>query len=145
MLKLFKTSHFHLCSKLSKNPRVLTPIAHLHKPTKTLDSNPKLGCLINELEELGSLKSEKQNILLLSGAEERPNSVGPAKGIQSTVQISHPWPEWVGLMERLLKGGYFDAQGKPFIYKSGELGSKEANCIRTACLNFARYRYSLIR
>ncbi|KAK9277769.1 hypothetical protein L1049_007316 [Liquidambar formosana] len=57
------------------------------------------------------------------------------------VQISHPWPEWVQLMERLLKKGYFEAD--PF--QSGEMGAKDSNRIRTACLNFARDRFDLIR
>ncbi|GAV64798.1 zf-RanBP domain-containing protein, partial [Cephalotus follicularis] len=46
-------------------------------------------------------------------------------------------------MEFLLKRGYFDGDGNPF--ERGELGFKEANGIRTACLNFSRDRYSLIR
>ncbi|XP_060178990.1 zinc finger protein VAR3, chloroplastic-like [Lycium barbarum] len=46
--------------------------------------------------------------------------------------ISHPWPEWMNLMDKLLKSGY--------------LGNAEmdANQIRTACLNFARDRFDLI-
>ncbi|CAK7326800.1 unnamed protein product [Dovyalis caffra] len=63
--------------------------------------------------------------------------------MESTVQISHPWPEWVDLMELLLKKGYFEPGGNPF--KNEELGSKDVNCIRTACLNFARDRFGLIR
>lgn len=48
-------------------------------------------------------------------------------------------------MECLIKRGYFNADGNPFNKQNEELGSKEANCIRTACLNFGRDRYSLIR
>lgn len=47
-------------------------------------------------------------------------------------------------MERLLKNGYFDEIGNPFANK-GVSGNKEANLIRTACLNFARDNYQLIR
>ncbi|KAJ6312723.1 hypothetical protein OIU77_014281 [Salix suchowensis] len=63
--------------------------------------------------------------------------------MESTVQISHPWPEWVDLMELLLRRGYFEADGNPVGNK--ELGSKDVGCIRTACLNFARDRSGLIR
>lgn len=47
-------------------------------------------------------------------------------------------------MEKLLKDGYFDEIGNPFA-SNGELGSKEANLIRTALLNFSRDHYQLIR
>lgn len=55
------------------------------------------------------------------------------------MEISHQWPEWVEFMEHLLKKGYFDEVGK------GELGGKDANRIRTACLNFGRHRFDVIR
>lgn len=67
----------------------------------------------------------------------------PKKGELSAFQISHPWPEWVDLMECLMKRGYFDAEGNPF--RSTEIGSKESNLIRTACLNFGRDRFDLLR
>ncbi|CAH8363782.1 unnamed protein product [Eruca vesicaria subsp. sativa] len=46
---------------------------------------------------------------------------------------SHPWPEWLNLMGMLVKKGYF-----------GET-VKESNHIRSACLNFARHRFTLVR
>ncbi|CAN1132092.1 hypothetical protein LINPERHAP2_LOCUS6798 [Linum perenne] len=58
-------------------------------------------------------------------------------------RISHPWPEWVDLMELLFKRGYYEADGNPF--QAEELGVKETNSIRTACLNFARDQFGLIR
>lgn len=62
---------------------------------------------------------------------------------EPAVQVSHPWPEWVGLMECLLKNGYFHAEGNPF--KNADIGAKEANVIRTACLNFGRDHFDLVR
>ncbi|KAF3525027.1 hypothetical protein F2Q69_00051329 [Brassica cretica] len=49
---------------------------------------------------------------------------------------SHPWPEWLDLMGMLVKKGYF-----------GECvtSPKESNHIRTACLDFARHRFTLVR
>ncbi|KAH7570892.1 hypothetical protein ACOSP7_019421 [Xanthoceras sorbifolium] len=146
MHKLFRTSHRYLYSNLKPNPEFLTPISHLHSPTKALDPNSKIGFIVNELEDLQSSKpSNQRNAKSSSETKEMSDSIGPGDGNESTVQISHPWPEWVDLMECLMKSGYFDADGNPFDNKSNELGSKEANCIRTACLNFARDRYSLIR
>ncbi|KAJ1418392.1 Zinc finger, RanBP2-type [Sesbania bispinosa] len=62
---------------------------------------------------------------------------------EPTVQISHPWPEWVDLMKCLLKKGHFNAEGNPF--QNADLGAKESNIIRTACLNFGRDHFDLLR
>nr|GMD72548.1 zinc finger protein VAR3, chloroplastic-like [Ipomoea batatas] len=58
--------------------------------------------------------------------------------------ISHPYPEWVDLMETLLKNGYFASVGSPCL-RNNELGNKDSNEIRTACLNFARDQFGLVR
>ncbi|CAN0903341.1 Zinc finger protein VAR3, chloroplastic [Linum grandiflorum] len=58
-------------------------------------------------------------------------------------QISHPWPEWMDLMELLVRRGYYEADGHPF--QNEKLGPKDTNSIRTACLNFARDQFGLIR
>ncbi|KFK41483.1 hypothetical protein AALP_AA2G136500 [Arabis alpina] len=52
---------------------------------------------------------------------------------------SHPWPEWLDLMGMLVKKGYFGENVNPL------MSSKESNHIRTACLNFARHRFTLVR
>ncbi|KAA8529007.1 hypothetical protein F0562_033505 [Nyssa sinensis] len=46
-------------------------------------------------------------------------------------------------MEQVLKNGYFEGIGNPF--GTCEVGLKDSNQIRTACLNFARDRIDLIR
>ncbi|KAK8930479.1 hypothetical protein KSP39_PZI016874 [Platanthera zijinensis] len=61
-----------------------------------------------------------------------------------SVEISHQWPEWVDLMDHLLKKGYlehgaFQSSSSPYS------SSKDSNQIRTACLNFARENSQLIR
>lgn len=58
------------------------------------------------------------------------------------VYILHPWPEWVGLMEILLRERYFEGVGDPF--QNEVLGPKDSNFIRTACLNFARERSQIM-
>lgn len=52
---------------------------------------------------------------------------------------SHQWPEWLDLMGMLVKKGYFGESVNPL------MSSKESNHIRTACLNFARHRFTLVR
>ncbi|KAD7116537.1 hypothetical protein E3N88_03805 [Mikania micrantha] len=66
-----------------------------------------------------------------------------ADHVSSSITISHQWPEWLGLMEKLLKCGYFDGVNDPF--RSGQLiDGKSGNRIRTASLNFARDRPDLM-
>lgn len=145
MYKIFKTSHGYLYPALKRYPKCLTPISYLHNSTKPLDPDSRPGFVFNELEELESSKSTNQDAQRSSETKETSNLIGPSKGFESKVQISHLWPEWVELMECLIKRGYFNADGNPFNKQNEELGSKEANCIRTACLNFGRDCYSLIR
>ncbi|KAL3360757.1 hypothetical protein AABB24_013949 [Solanum stoloniferum] len=91
--------------------------------------NSAIQFILEEGKTLQSQQTTKQN-------EEAEFSRKPNSGIQ-TPQL---WPEWVNLMDKLLKIGYFEGFGNPF----GN-AQWDANLIRTACLNFARDRFDLIR
>lgn len=73
-------------------------------------------------------------------AAESPSKQEPSS---LTLKISHPWLEWVNLMEAMSKQGYFDGDGNPFANEV--FGPKESNSIRTASLNYARDRYHIMR
>ncbi|CAL5400036.1 unnamed protein product [Camellia sinensis] len=141
MLRLFRTSHGHLFQtpKIKfKNPNFLIPISHL-LGTLLLDS--KQGFILNDAEEIPSTKPlEQRDEFARVNVQQfdQSNSMKKCK-----IQISHPWPEWVELMEQLCKNGYFEGIGNPYL--KGELDVKDANRIRTACLNFARDRFDLMR
>ncbi|KAJ6324306.1 hypothetical protein OIU76_011582 [Salix suchowensis] len=142
MHKLFQFRHEYLSFSIkscNKYPKFLLPISHLHSFSKTQD----LDFLLGEVEVLDSSKPANQKNQLPSKTKEPSDDSQPSERMESTVQISHPWPEWVDLMELLLRRGYFEADGNPVGNK--ELGSKDVGCIRTACLNFARDRSGLIR
>ncbi|KAI9071553.1 hypothetical protein K1719_046486 [Acacia pycnantha] len=110
----------------------------------TLAPDSKLEYILNEAEEFQSLKPMNGSSWhSVSDSKDFSDKDIPEKNELSAVQISHPWPEWVDLMECLMKRGYFDAEGNPF--RSGELSSKESNIIRTACLNFGRDQFDLLR
>ncbi|KAL7149523.1 hypothetical protein ABFS83_05G046600 [Erythranthe nasuta] len=136
-------SYLKLLKSQLQNPKFYSPISHIHNRTSRNPpiNNPAIQFILNEAEEFQSSKTQfaspdqKQKDELLPHKENRD---------LSSTQISHPWREWVDLMERLLKDGYFDEIGNPFT-NNGELGSKEANLIRTASLNFSRDHYQLIR
>ncbi|KAL2545875.1 zinc finger protein VAR3 [Forsythia ovata] len=138
-----KTLKSHL-----RNPNFYPCISLLHSPPskKSSLSNPAIQFILDEAQEFGISKppsSSFQTNLSAKNGEE----ILPHKNCDDTskIQISHPWPEWMDLMEKLLKNGYFEGIGNPFGGSKGEMGTKEANVIRTACLNFARDNYHLIR
>ena len=142
MHKLFQFRHEYLSFSIkscNKNPKFLLPISHLHSFSKTHD----LDFLLGEVEVLDFSRPTNQKNQLPSITNEPSDDSQPSERMESTVQISHPWPEWVDLMELLLRRGYFEADGSPVGNK--ELGSKDVGCIRTACLNFAQDQSGLIR
>ncbi|KAK5842394.1 zinc finger protein VAR3, chloroplastic-like [Gossypium arboreum] len=148
MKKLFRSSYnefMYTALKIhfQKFGFPLVPISYVHNFTRTLHSNSKFDVVLNELAELHPPKPSSHAAQSPSGMDVPFDHERPTKRNESAVQISHPWQEWVDLMECLLRRGYFDGDGNPF--ENGQLGSKEANSIRTACLNFARDRFSLIR
>ncbi|GAB2296944.1 hypothetical protein Dimus_031048 [Dionaea muscipula] len=131
---------FFSCFKI---PRFLPAVSFLHYTKQNPDVVSKLGFLLNELEDLQS--SAKMTPESHSGSEFKASREGiPSSTEKPTFQIAHPWPEWVDLMEVLLKRGYFDEIGNPF-GNGGEVGTKDTNLIRTACLNFGRDRLDLVR
>ncbi|KAL4302912.1 hypothetical protein GQ457_10G027340 [Hibiscus cannabinus] len=147
MMKLFRTSCKFLYTALEisfrKSDFPLIPISYIHSSTRIQCPNSKFDVVLNELDGLNSSKPSSHGGQSPPASDVRFDDERPNTPNESTVQISHPWQEWVDLMECLLRRGYFDADGNPF--ENGELGSKEANSIRTACLNFARDRFSLVR
>ncbi|XP_041013313.1 zinc finger protein VAR3, chloroplastic-like [Juglans microcarpa x Juglans regia] len=147
MHKLSPSGCGHLCSSLRnffKGHKTLSSITLFSTCAETVGPKSKLEFIINEVEELQCSKSTTQ---ITQTAPETENSSIlslSTKPERMSVQISHPWPEWVDLMECLLKRGCIEGGRAPF--GIGEAGdAKERNLIRTACLNFARDRYDLIR
>ncbi|GLT96707.1 hypothetical protein SLE2022_143120 [Rubroshorea leprosula] len=145
MYKLFKPSYGYLFWTLRthfRTPKTLIPLSHLHSGTESFDPNSRLRFIVNGVEELQSSKPMCRNTQSSANTDGTFDQIGSLRQNGSSIQISHPWPEWVDLMEGLLKRGYF-ADENPF--ENNNLGVKEANVIRTACLNFARDQYSLVR
>jgi hypothetical protein len=142
MHKLFQVSHGRLYSPIRNRFRDSSSLL-FHTSTKTPGPKSKLDFIVNEVEELQYSQPTNK---ITQPAPETGDSSGvtcPTVAERTTVQISHPWPEWVDLMECLLKRGYIEGDGYPF--RNCDLGAKGSNHIRTACLNFARDRYDLIR
>ncbi|KAI0510676.1 hypothetical protein KFK09_011285 [Dendrobium nobile] len=85
--------------------------------------------------------------------------VGMAEFFRREVDVVHPWPEWIELMERLANQNYFDYRrveedciaAKAGIDISGvkeEVGldlTRDWAAVRTACMNFGRDRFDILK
>lgn len=105
-----------------------------------------------------------------TGADEARNSVGnEVEGEQRVkkvglmtkeIELAHPWPEWIELMERLVQQNYFDHRRKDEDKMLEILGSIELSrvteeegfdftrdwkTVQTAILNFGRDRFDIFR
>ncbi|WCJ33610.1 zinc finger (Ran-binding) family protein [Euphorbia peplus] len=135
MHNLFRSPYQHL-KNYHNAPTSLVLFSKFHTSPKTLSPNSKLDLVFHQVEALNSLNQTPRKAL--DSGEGYPESENTFK-----IQVSHPWPEWVDLMELLFKRGYFQDGQTP--YRNGELGTKESNWVRTACLNFARDNSGFIR
>ncbi|KAM3752671.1 hypothetical protein ACB098_03G036700 [Castanea mollissima] len=78
------------------------------------------------------------------------------------VEVVHPWPEWIELMERLVGQNYFDHRRKDEDRMVKELGLdasetvavededlgidfKDFKAVHTACINFGKDRFDILR
>ncbi|KAL4202654.1 hypothetical protein AMTRI_Chr02g264720 [Amborella trichopoda] len=102
------------------------------------------------------LDSEEREIL---GFEERETKKDGFSQVE--VEVVHPWPEWIELMERLLQQNYFEYRRKnedDMLEKFAdvsvtELGlndesfvfTRDWTTVRTAVLNFGRDRFDILR
>ncbi|KAF9587046.1 hypothetical protein IFM89_039732 [Coptis chinensis] len=88
------------------------------------------------------VKATTKSLHFHSKHEERDN-ISSSVDDNKKLKISHPWFEWIHLMESVFKKGYFQNGANPF--GKQELTAKDTNFIRTALLNFARDRFDIIR
>ncbi|XP_028770892.1 uncharacterized protein LOC114728187 [Neltuma alba] len=75
------------------------------------------------------------------------------------VELVHPWPEWIELMERLVQQNYFDHRRRDEDKLVHDLGfdcagladdegfefTKDFKSVQTACLNFGKDRFDILR
>ena len=76
------------------------------------------------------------------------------------MEVVHPWPEWIELMERLVQHNYFDHRRKDEDKMVQELGFdahgvgndldigidfKDFKTVQNACVNFGKDRFDIFR
>ncbi|PUZ37362.1 hypothetical protein GQ55_9G113500 [Panicum hallii var. hallii] len=108
--------------------------------------DPKLAFFRSEVDDLSLSSSHKppskSPVSDQCQVTEKPGSgLAHTGGAPAAVDIAHQWPEWVALMELLLRRGHVD----PSAFTASSPSSKDANAVRTACLRFGRERPELIR
>ncbi|GAA0171058.1 hypothetical protein LIER_25184 [Lithospermum erythrorhizon] len=111
-------------------PNLVTILGHKHN----YRTNPAIEFI---LEEVNSRSPPPTSSSSFQSNEKDEPIIDLPNELPIKVEMSHPWPEWSALMDKLFKTGYFQ--------ENNELGTKDVHFIRTACLNFARDRYDLIR
>lgn len=131
-------STHELLNSTLRSPKFLTPLLLFHGSNKNLTSDSELELDSDKLGYRSSIPTSRRSWV----SEEQVDLREISKGRELKVQID-PWPEWVDFMECLSKKGYFEGDRVPFL--NAELGAKDFNHIRTACLDFARDRSNLIR
>lgn len=79
--------------------------------------------------------------------------------VKKGVEVVHPWPEWIELMQRLVQQNYFDHRRRDedkLVQDLGfdgggvadDVGSdfiKDFRSVQTACLNFGKDRFDIFR
>ncbi|KAF7805111.1 protein ALWAYS EARLY 2 isoform X3 [Senna tora] len=79
--------------------------------------------------------------------------------VNNVVEVVHPWPEWIELMERLVQQNYFDHRRRDEDKLVRDLGFDDAvvaddvgfdftrdfKSVQTACLNFGKDRFDILR
>ncbi|KAI9185607.1 hypothetical protein LWI28_008765 [Acer negundo] len=125
---------------------------------------------ISKTEEIEAraISKTEENPDVISSVEENPGRVlDKREGVvrKTEVVVAHPWPEWIELMERLVKQNYFDHRRKDedkmvrglgfdddlvVVEENGggdDVGVDFNNfkIVQTACLNFGKDRFDILR
>ncbi|KAF7139632.1 hypothetical protein RHSIM_Rhsim07G0183400 [Rhododendron simsii] len=118
------------------------------KKTKTDEKNHGQGFSPSESNESGESEVREVKEREVVGLADRK------------VEVVHPWPEWIELMERLVQQNYFDHRRKDegkmvedLGFKMEEVGedslgfdfTRDWKTVQTACLNFGRDRFDILR
>ncbi|XVE89671.1 hypothetical protein DITRI_Ditri20bG0014600 [Diplodiscus trichospermus] len=113
-----------------------------------------------ECPEVETTKNEAQVSAFSTDSVAESNESERHKGKE--VEVVHPWPEWIELMERLVQQNYFDHKRRDEEKMVEELGLdmsnvveevkddcgidfKDFKAVQTACLNFGKDRFDILR
>ncbi|CAK9149620.1 unnamed protein product [Ilex paraguariensis] len=117
------------------------------KEEETFNEPIRGNSTVSNSAESGSVESEVDKKV------ERGDGV-----LSKEVELVHPWPEWIELMERLVQQNYFDHRRKdedkmvenlgfdmPEMVEEGFDFTTDWKTVQTAVLNFGRDRFDILR
>ncbi|KAK7397202.1 hypothetical protein VNO78_18369 [Psophocarpus tetragonolobus] len=184
---LLLTTRFHLSSSLYPKPsfssRLLTtPFSTHPNPNPNPNPNPspspsslsaRLSFVFDQIDAIEKERSQKhdtlqrirawrqsQNEPALPAATQNspePPPPPPPPPPPKAVELVHPWPEWIQLMEMLVHQNYFDHRRRdedkmlhdvgfePPVLPEGFDLTKDFKTVHMACLNFGRDRFDILR
>lgn len=157
--------HRTLCSSQSSQNYPQKPQDHSVKKTNEIDwLGVRLSSVVNDLQ----IVEQKQNKLEVSegagidsakltdsGDDDEEEKGGQASSAQ--VEICHPWPEWIELVDRLVEGKYLSPKGAnegeanddvdvaDEVRGGNEEDVRVLKSLRSACKRFGRERFDIIR
>ncbi|KAJ4766461.1 zinc finger (Ran-binding) family protein [Rhynchospora pubera] len=96
---------------------------------------------------------------LIQNPKEKTEAASMAEVLKKEVELVHPWPEWIQLMERLATLNYFDLRRADEQRVADDVAidlsevkeevsldlSRDWLTVRNACMNFGRDRFDIIR
>ncbi|CAJ1960852.1 unnamed protein product [Sphenostylis stenocarpa] len=182
---LLLTRRLHLSSSL--HPKPCFSLSHLlTKPFSTTppDPNPnpkpsslsaRLSFVFDQIDAIEKERSQKhetlqrirawrqskdappQNESQPEPALSLPDETPPEPPPKKAVELVHPWPEWIQLMEVLVHQNYFDHRRRDEDKMVHDLGfdppevaegidfTKDFKSVHMACLNLGRDRFDILR
>ncbi|KAL5701122.1 hypothetical protein ACHQM5_026496 [Ranunculus cassubicifolius] len=109
-------------------------------------------------EEDQTSKIENADTGEMNTSSETEMGVKKESLFKKEVEVVHPWPEWVEFMERLVRQNYFEHRRRDedkivqdlsidvsSFPEEGYDFSRDWTAVRTACLNFGRDRFDILR
>lgn len=155
-------------SSESKPPTLSSRLSFVFDQLDSLSKPPDLSAQDSALRRIRSWwrrsdthpdKEEKEE-LLKQNPKENMEVTSMAEVLKKKeVELVHPWPEWIELMERLAKQNYFDLSRVDEQRVSYDVPIDLSECkeevsldlsrdwltMRNACMNFGRDRFDIIR
>lgn len=154
------------CSSDSKPPSLSSRLSFVFDQLDSLREPSDLSAQDAALRRIRSWRQpnaqpekEEGEERLQQSPNEKKESVSMGEVLKKEVELVHPWPEWIELMERLASQNYFDLRRVDEQHVADQVAidlsevkeqvpldlSQDWLTVRNACMNFGRDRFDIIR
>ncbi|CAN6724641.1 unnamed protein product [Malus baccata var. baccata] len=157
LLKPFSTSPTPISSADQKPSSLSARLSSAWHESKKSQIDPELGMGV------GNQSGNDAHLVDSVSVSTGPLRVEKPVVAKQEVEVVHPWPEWIELMERLVQQNYFDHRRVdedrmvqdigfdpseadfPAEEDARGIDFKDFKAVHTACLNFGKDRFDIIR